>query len=430
MSQPKSATQSTKTEPTEKQCTCPEGSAGTAKASAPKTKQRKPTAAAVDQEGFLIRLVPTPGHDLSALRRPPAPRRTTPRPKAPQPQPTAMLLAVGQQPAVALVPALPGAATTPYFTAPSPYLPLAPGCPPFAVSAVANAGPGSSGCGGCHTGCSHGHCCAARGDYSSSPNTLTIPPYAMPFFGEVYRNAAASHAPPAGGGNINVVTKVTSDDRKRKGRGKKRRDSSSEDSTDSYRRKRRRMSGPPTRRDEPQTFAMPVSPPVAPYKPPPPLEEAAPVAHDKPYSPPLVSPPPEENMPVGAASPGGGMYPQGGEAQGAYDNVPGEENPEEEEEEKESSSNKWACIVVIVVVGVCIIIAIVLALYPHLLFSESSALHEQGPLGRVGSALNLLKNRSSDRAVGEHTTAQSSEKQATTWDAEPGKLVGKMWRRT
>ncbi|KAH6944004.1 hypothetical protein HPB50_001160 [Hyalomma asiaticum] len=426
MSQLKEATNATKSEPAEKQCTCPEDAVP--KARAPKTKQRKHVAAAANQEGgFLIQLVPTAGHDLSALRQQPAPRRPAPRSKAPQRAPATMLLTVGQQPAVALVPPLPGAATAPYLTATaSPYLPLTPGCPPFAVTAVANAAHGNSGCGGCHTGCSHGHCCANRGDYSSSPNTLTIPPYAMPFFGDIYRNAAAAHVPPAGGGNINVVTKVTSDDHKHKGRGKKRRDSSSEGSSDSYRRKRRR-SGTSTKKDE--LLAAPASPPTAPSKPPP-LEEPTPAAVAKPLSPPLLSPPPEDNMPVSPYSPGGVMYPLSSDAQGAYDNAPDEENTQEEE--SQSGSNKLACIVVLVVVGVCIIIAVVLALYPKLLFggngNQESTPNGQGPPGRLGHALNLLKGGSSEDAVGGHPTA--SEKPTTTWDAEVEKLVGKVWRRT
>ncbi|KAL1423530.1 hypothetical protein MTO96_020918 [Rhipicephalus appendiculatus] len=416
MSQVKETTNATKSEPTEKQCICPEDAPKPPKAA--RAKKRKPVDAADNQEGFLIRLVPTPGHDLSALRRPPAPRRPAPTPKAPQRAAATMLLSVGQQPAVALVPPLPVATTTPYLaTAASPYLSLASGCPPLAVTAVANAAHGNNGCGGCHTGCSHGPCCVARGDYSSALNTLTIPPYAMPFFGDIYRNAA--HAPPPGGGNINVVTKVTSDDRKRKRRDKKRRDSSSEDSSESYRSKRRRSE---PRKDE--VLPTPAPPPVAPYKPPPPPEVATPAPVVKPLSPPLYSPPPEDNMPVTPHSPG--TYPPGSDAHDEH----AHDEEDTEEEKTQGGSNKLACCVVLVVVGVCIIIAVVLALYPKLLFGDhATTVQGQGRVGRQGRPLNLFKGRSSEGSFGEHTTAQTSEKQTTTWSTEVGKLVGKVWKR-
>ncbi|KAL3214634.1 hypothetical protein MRX96_034798 [Rhipicephalus microplus] len=167
--------------------------------------------------------------------------------------------------------------------------------------------------------------------------------------------------------------------RKSKRHYKKSRDSSSEDSSDSYRVKSRR-SGP--RWDE--VLPTSTSPPAAPYKPAPPPqpEEAAPAPAVKPLSPPLYSPPRHDNMHVAPYSPGG--YPMGSDAQGAYDNAREEDNTEEEE--TQGGSNKVACIVVIVVVGLCIIIAVLLALYPKVLFGDNGTdvptTPGQGPLGR------------------------------------------------
>ncbi|KAK8772753.1 hypothetical protein V5799_008774 [Amblyomma americanum] len=327
---------------------------------------------------------------------------------------------------MALVPPFAGA---PYLTSPS-YLPLAPGCQPLSVTAVANAPHSVVGndCGGCHNRCSHRHCCSAgsRGDYSAQ-NTLTIPPYAMPFFGEVYRSAAAAQAPQAGGGNVNVVTKVISDDQKRKRRGKKQRRDSSSDSSDNYSRKRRK-SGPTTRKDEPQIVVVPSA--ASPASPPPPREEPAPAS-----PPPVTSPPPETHMPF-VASPGPMMYPQSPEDQHTYDNMPSRQGDEENAEgEEEKGPNPMACFFVVVVVGVCVVIAIVLALYPSILFGkkgngDETTAEARGLLGRAATVLDDLKGRVTNRGgtVG-YTAVHSSEKLATTSDAEVENLAGTLWRR-
>lgn len=432
MSQAKDATSSAKTEPSDKRCTCPV--VAPAATTARKGKQRK-SAKTADQEGFLIRLVPSPGHDLSALRRPPAPQRVFTQPVA-QPPPAVLLV---NQPPMTLVPPFAGA---PYLASPS-YLPLAPGCQPLSVTAVANAPHSVVGndCGGCHNRCSHRHCCSvgsSRGDYSAQ-NTLTIPPYAMPFFGEVYRSAAAAPAPQAGGGNINVVTKVVSDDKKRKRRGKKQRRDSSSDSSDSYSRKRRK-SGPTAKKDEPQQPQQPqivVVPTAAPpASPPPPREEPAPTPAAPTSPPPVASPPSESHVPF-VASPGSMMYPQSPEDQHTYDNLPSRQGDEENAEgEEEKSPNKLACICVVAVVGVCVIIAIVLALYPSILFGkknngDGTTAEARGLLGRAATALDNLNGRVRNR-VGtvDYTVLHSSEKLATTPEADVENLAGTLWRRT
>lgn len=74
----------------------------------------------------------------------------------------------------------------------------------------------------------------------------------------------------------------------------------------------------------------------------------------------------------------------GSDAKGAFDNARDEENTVEEE--TQGVSSKLAYIVVIAVVGLCIIIAVLLALYPKLLFGDNGSDVPtelgQGPLER------------------------------------------------
>lgn len=393
MSQDKGAgvEKSQKREEADKRCSCPGDAAGRGPAA------KRPTPG-TGREGFLIRLLPSPGHGLSStpLRPPPAPRRASPRPMASAPPP-AMLL-VSQQP-VGLMPPFPGVAPASFVASPT-YVPLTPGCVPLPVTAVASAAHGSDAA--CRTCCcktSHRHCCSggAASDYGAL-NTFNIPPYAMPFFGEVYRTAAQASAPPSGGGNINVVTKVASSDRRRKKRAKKKQRDSSSDSSDSYSKKRRKSE---PRKEEPPP---PTAPPVPEPAPAPAKQSEAPEMNPAIPAAPLMYPPAEEGL------------------QAADENLISK--PEEQDNAEEGPS-RLACILVIVVVAVCIFIAILLALYPSILFGSKDEgahnLHEaHALLHRAAAELDLSKDVGAghNSAVHERATSRTSEKSAATGNGE------------
>ncbi|KAH7934619.1 hypothetical protein HPB51_029027 [Rhipicephalus microplus] len=326
MSQAKETTNATKSE-LRNQCICPEDTPTHAKT--PKPKKRKRDDAADHKEGFITHLVPTTRRKLSALRCPPTPRCPAPNPKVPQRDQTNMLMSTGEQPAVALEPPLWKAAMTPHLTtASSQYL-------------MVNGDLRHSQCPRWPTRLTETTAAGTRTTLSATAARL----------------AATTRRPPTRWlhGDINVVPKDKYDDRKSKWRGKKCHNST-EDSSDSYRLKSRRnvfwghevlpTSGSPT---------------VAPYKQPSLLqsEEATPTLVVKPLSPPLRSPPPEDNKHVTPYSLGG--YPLGSHAQGAYDNAQDEDHTEEEE--MHGGCNIVACIVLIVSVGLCVIITVLLALY-------------------------------------------------------------------
>ncbi|XP_075737697.1 uncharacterized protein LOC142777260 [Rhipicephalus microplus] len=349
MSQAKETTNATKSE-LRNQCICPEDTPTNAKT--PKPKKRKRDDAADHKEGFITHLVPTTRRKLSALRCPTTPRCPAPNPKVPQRDQTTMLMSAGEQPAVAVEPPLWKAAMTPHLTtASSQYLPWSTG-----ISGTRSARGGQPG--------SRKRLRLApellyRPLLRGSPRLLVGPQHD----GSVSHDIRWSHVPErgrgapdaSGDGDINVVPKDKYDDRKSKWRGKKCHNST-EDSSDSYRLKSCRnvfwghevlpTSGSPT---------------VAPYKQPSLLqsEEATPTLVVKPLSPPLRSPPPEDNKHVTPYSLGG--YPLGSHAQGAYDNAQDEDHTEEEE--MHGGCNIVACIVLIVSVGLCVIITVLLALY-------------------------------------------------------------------
>lgn len=405
MSQDKGAgvEKSQKPEEADKRCSCPGDAAGRGPAA------KRPTPG-TGKEGFLIRLLPSTGHDLSStpLRPPPAPRRASPRPMASAPLP-AMLL-VSQQP-VGVMPPFPGVAPASFVASPT-YVPLTPGCVPLPVTAVASAAHGSDAA--CRTCCcktSHRHCCSggSASDYGAL-STFNIPPYAMPFFGEVYRNAARASEPPAGGGNVNVVTKVASSDRRRKKRAKKKQRDSSSDSSDSYSKKRRKSE---PRKVEPPP---PITPPVPERAPTPAKQSEAPEMNPAIPVSPLMYPPAEEG-PQAAE----GLQATEGQ-QAADENLISK--PEEQDNAEEGPS-KLACILVILVVGVCIVIAIVLALYPSILFgSKDEGAHKlqeaHALLHRAATELDLFKELGAghNSAVHGRATSRTSEKSAATGNGE------------
>ncbi|KAH8033289.1 hypothetical protein HPB51_008772 [Rhipicephalus microplus] len=351
MSQAKETTNATKSELTE-QCICPEDTPTNAKT--PKTKKRKRDDAADHQEGSITHLVPTTHRKLSTLRCPLTPRCPAPNPKVPQQARTTMLMSFGQQPAVALEPPLWTATTTPRLTtASSRYLPWSTGIP------------GTR---------------RARGGQPASRKRLRLAPKLLyrPLLrgsprllvgpqhdgdSSVSPDIRWSHVPErgrgardaSGDGDINVSPKDKYDDHKSKWRGKKCHNST-EDSSDSYRLKSHRN----VFRGH-EVLPTSGSPTVAPYKQPslPQPEEATPTLVVKPFSPPLRSPPPEDNKHVTQYSLGG--YPLGTDAQGAYDNSQDEDHTEEEE--MHGGCNIVACIVLIVWVGLCVIMTVLLALY-------------------------------------------------------------------
>lgn len=386
-----------------KRCNCPGDTAARGTAA----KRPKPTRGA-GKEGLLIRLLPPPDHELSEQLRPPrAPRRAAPRPMA-STSPPAMLL-VSQQP-VGVIPPFPGVATAPYVASPT-YVPLTPGCVPLPVTAVANAAHGSdAACRACCCKTSHRHCCSGGSEYGAQ-NTFNIPPYAMPFFGEVYRNAARASEPPAGGGNVNVVTKVTSNERKRKKRAKKQRDSSS-DSSDSYSKKSRKSEARREEPPQPNYIVMPTPAPAPPVVP-------VPEVLRKPQDPEKENKAPEMNPDI---SPTPTMYPPAEEGLQAADEDQLSKPEEQDNAEGEQGCSRLACIVVLVVVGVCIVIAIVLALFPSILFGKkdesSQNLHEaHALLHRAAAELDLFGGRRNS-SLHDGATSRTSEKSPATSNEE------------
>ncbi|KAL3214632.1 hypothetical protein MRX96_034796 [Rhipicephalus microplus] len=330
MSQAKETTNATKSELTE-QCICPEDTPTNAKT--PKTKKRKRDDAADHQEGSITHLVPTTHRKLSTLRCPLTPRCPGPEPQGPS---------AGSNDNADVI--WPAACRCPGAAAMDSHHDTTLNDSVLAVPPMVNGDPR-------HSPCPRWPTRLTKTTAAGTQTTLSAT--AARLAATTQRGRGARDA--SGDGDINVSPKDKYDDHKSKWRGKKCHNST-EDSSDSYRLKSHRN----VFRGH-EVLPTSGSPTVAPYKQPslPQPEEATPTLVVKPFSPPLRSPPPEDNKHVTQYSLGG--YPLGTDAQGAYDNSQDEDHTEEEE--MHGGCNIVACIVLIVWVGLCVIMTVLLALY-------------------------------------------------------------------